>query len=99
MTNSLIAGMVAGAAWNAANLWCLSHLVFSWLGPKPSKRRALGWLVIKFPVLYVLVFAYLTHPAGSVAGFGLGFTLLLASAAVWFAVRAQRLVAVRPHGR
>ena len=96
---SLAVGVLVGGAWNAANLWCLSRLLSSWLGPQPSRRRAVGWLVIKFPALYLLVFAYLTRPAGSLIGFGLGFTLTLAAAIVWFTVRAQRLVAVRPHGR
>ena len=84
--------VAAGGAWNAANLWCLVHLLDAWLG-RASKRRALAWALVKFPVLYGILFALLPRPEVSLAGFGVGFTLVLAAAIAWLAVRAKTLVA------
>ena len=91
--------VVGGALWSAANLWCLTRLLNAWLGPRCSRRRVVGWLLLKFPLLYVAVFLLLRSPALSVAGFSVGFTLVLIAAIGWLAVRAQRLSTLRPHGR
>ncbi len=73
-------GLLAGGAWSLASLWCLVHLLDAWLGPKPSRRRAIGWLLVKFPLLYLALFLLLYSSRVSVAGFGVGFTLVLAVA-------------------
>jgi len=71
--SALIAGVLAGAAWNLASLWCLSRMLAAWLGPRRSSRRALGWLLVKFPLLYVLAFVMLRSGSVSLVGFGIGF--------------------------
>jgi len=92
------AGVLAGGAWNLASVWCLAHLLNAWLGPRPSRRRAIGWLMVKFPLLYLLVFALLRSPAISLIGFGIGFSLVLAVVVGWFALNVKRLTA-SPYGR
>ena len=109
MSERLFTGIMAGAAWNAASLWCLTHLLRAWLGPTPSRRRALGWLMIKFPLLYLLAFALISNPHVSVVGFGVGFTLVLLGGLAWYARHLQRMephrdvpcgdTGARPHGR
>jgi len=84
--------VAAGGAWNLANLWCLMQLLDAWLG-RASKRRALGWVLVKFPVLYGLVFVLLAQPRVSVVGFGLGFTLVLFLAIAGLAIRTKTLTA------
>jgi hypothetical protein len=84
--------VAAGGLWNIANLWCLVRLLDAWLG-QSSKRRAIGWALVKFPVLYGAVFFALSRPGLSVVGFGLGFTLVLLTAIAWMAARAGALVA------
>ena len=98
-TPAVSVGILIGGAWNLSSLWCLGQLLGAWLGPTPSQRRAVGWLLVKFPALYLLAFGYLSRPAASVVGFGIGFTVVLAVATGWCVLRAQRLVPVRPHGR
>ena len=92
-------GVAAGGAWNLASLWCLAQLLGAWLGPQPSRRRALLWLFMKFPLLYAAVFALLRLPGISAAGFGIGFTLVLVGAIAWLTVHAQRLAGSRSYGR
>lgn len=91
-------GILAGGAWNLASLWCLAHLLQAWLGPQRSRRRAIAWLVVKCPVLYGLAYACLRSPQVSVAGFGVGFTLVLVVMLGGFVWGAQRLIATR-HGQ
>ena len=95
MTERFLFGLLAGAAWNAASLWCLNRLLGAWLGPQPSRRRAVAWLLVKFPLLYVLVFVLLRGPAVSLIGFGIGFTLVLAAGAGWCLLRARGMAFVR----
>jgi len=98
--SALIAGVLAGAAWNLASLWCLSRMLAAWLGPRRSSRRALGWLLVKFPLLYVLAFVMLRSGSVSLVGFGIGFTVVLSLALLGVAIRAQRLLApVKSHVR
>jgi hypothetical protein len=92
-------GILLGGAWNLASLWCLAHLLGAWLGRPPSRRRALGWLLLKFPLLYALAFAAFRCPSVSVVGFGIGFTVVLVMAIGWFVVSLQRVAVVHPDGR
>lgn len=84
MTNggsALLLGFLAGGAWNLVNLWCLAHLLRAWIGPRPSRRRVVGWLVVKFPLWYAAAILVLQQPGVSLVGFGAGFTLVLLAAA------------------
>lgn len=94
----VLTGVAAGAAWNFASLWCLINLLSAWLGPQPSRRRALGWLVVKFPVLYALAVLLVRHAQVSVLGFSVGFTAVMAVSMGWFAVQANRRT-VKVYGR
>ncbi len=64
-------------------------------GGQPSRRRAILWLLVKFPLLYLFVFGLLRAPSVSLIGFGAGFTVVLAGAVAGFALQNRRLV----HGR
>ena len=94
----IVIGLLAGGVWNLANFWCLSRLLYVWVTPRASRRRALGWLLVKFPLLYVVVFLLLRAPSVSLVGFGLGFTAILAVAVGWCAFPIKRMI-VQPHGR
>lgn len=96
LTSSLSLGILAGAAWNAANFCCLKQLFAAWMGPSPSRTRVIGWLLAKFVFLYPSAFLLLRHPAVSPFGFGLGFTLVLLIGMGVVLLRAQRTIA---HGR
>ncbi len=76
MSNVLL-GIAAGAAWNLASFWCLIRLLGAWLGPKPSTKHAVAWLLVKFPLLYALIVLLFRIPSLSPAGFGAGFSLVL----------------------
>lgn len=78
-------GVLAGGLWNMASLWILGRLLSAWLGPHPSQRRAIGWLLLKFPLLYALAFVALRSSTVSLAGFGAGFTVALVAvmASLW----------------
>jgi len=99
MTEQFLAGGIAGAVWNALNFWCLTRLLQAWLGPQPSRRRALGWLLAKFPLLYAAAWVYLSRPGASVIGFGVGFTVILIAAMAWFVLQAQQITPFSSHGR
>ena len=92
-------GVLAGGVWNLASLWCLVHLLNAWLGPTPSRRRAIMWLVLKFPLLYLLAVGVLLNQRVSVVGFGLGFTIVLLIIVSWFALQVRQITLLRPHGR
>ena len=94
-----VLGVLAGATWNLASLWCLTRLLRAWLGPQPSRRRVLLWLLVKFPLLYLLVFLLLRQPAISVVGFGVGFSLALLVVVGWLLRQAVQMSPIRPHGR
>lgn len=76
----MVGGVAAGGLWNLASLWCLVRLLDAWLGPTPSRRRALGWLFVKCPLLYALAWAVLALARVSPIGFGLGLTVGLVAA-------------------
>lgn len=94
----IVIGLLAGGVWNLVSLWCLSRLLNAWVTPRASRLRALGWLLVKFPLLYVLVFLLLRAPSVSLVGFSLGFTAVLAVAMGWCILRSQRMM-VPSHGR
>jgi hypothetical protein len=96
---TLALGIVCGGFWHLASLWCLVHLLDAWLGPQPSRRHVIGWLLAKFPLLYVFVFVALRQPSISLIGFGIGFTVILVAAVGALAFSAQRMTMVRAHGR
>ena len=98
MTERFLFGLLAGAACHAASLWCLSRLLGAWLGPVPSRRRALAWLAVK-GALYGAAWKLLSHRAVSLVGFCLGFTAALFAALVWAFLRAQRPTLVRTYVR
>ena len=87
-------GVAAGLLWNVVNLWCLAYLLRLWIGEGASKRQVAMWAVVKFPLLYAAAFVLLRHPAVSVVGFGLGFTVVLLLAGLWTLLSARRLA---PH--
>jgi hypothetical protein len=88
-----------GGGWNLASLFCLAQLLRAWLGPNASRRRVLGWLLVKFPLLYLVAFGLLRGALVSFVGFAAGFSVVLVAALGWWLVRAQRMILVRPHGR
>lgn len=96
--SSMAMGVLAGGVWNIASLWCLANLLNAWLGRAPSQRRAIGWLLVKFPLLYALAFLVMKLPSASLIGFGIGFSITLAAMLVtlW---RLAPLRASRTDGR
>ncbi len=95
----LALGVLAGGLWNAASLWCLAGLLKAWMGPAPSQRRAIAWLLVKFPLLYAVAFAALRLPPVSLIGFGIGFTVTLAAVVVSLWRLAPRMHMGRMDGR
>ena len=75
-------GVILGAAWNLVNLWCLSSALAIWLDEAPSRRRAVAWFIVKYPLLYLAAFGALSHPAVSPVGFAIGFTVVLFAALI-----------------
>ena len=94
----IVIGLLAGGVWNLANFWCLSRLLSVWVTPRASRRRALGWLLVKFPLLYGLLVLLVQMPSVSLVGFSLGFTAILAVAVGRCALPITRVM-VQPHGR
>ncbi len=92
-------GVLAGGGWNLANFSCLNRVLAAWLGPGHSRRRVVGWLLIKFPLLYLAAYGLLTRPGISPAGFGVGFSVVLVSALAALAARARSLASPASHGR
>lgn len=90
--------VAAGGAWNLASLWCLGQLLQAWLGPQPSRRRVIGWLLVKFPLLYLLAFGVIRSPLIAPEGFGAGFTVVLAAVVGWYAFHLHHLTLSRSHG-
>ena len=94
---SMSLGVMAGGLWNAASLWCLSGVLQAWLGPHPSRRRVIGWLLLKFPLLYLVLLGLTGHARMSMVGFGVGFSLVLLIILGWLIARAQAPI-VHSHG-
>lgn len=89
----------AGAVWNLASLFCLRRLLRAWMGPQPSQRRAVAWVLVKFPLLYALVVCLFRMPQLSIVGFSLGFSVVLTAAMALFARRALTFGGTRAHVR
>ena len=90
-------GVAAGGAWNLASLWCLARLLKAWMGQHPSRRRVLGWLLVKFPLLYAAILAVFQTRLVPALAFGAGFTLVLLIAVALLAPSARRaLASARP---
>ncbi|MBI3997372.1 MAG: hypothetical protein HY352_06935 [Candidatus Omnitrophica bacterium] len=67
-------------------------------GGQPSRRRAIAWLLVKFPLLYFIIFRVFQSPEVSVLGFGVGFTIVLGVSLVWWVWQAKRMGAAHVHG-
>ena len=89
--------VVVGGAWTLLNLWCLTRLLQAWLRPSPARRRVLGWVLVKFPLLYLLVCALLASPGISPLGFGIGLTVVLVSALILLALQARHVIPAGSH--
>lgn len=98
MTDHVL-GALVGGVWNLASLWCLMQVVRAWLGPQPSTRRAVLWLLVKFPLLYLLIFVLLRSPTISIVGFGIGFSMVLLAVMGWLIRQTVQTSPARPHGR
>lgn len=92
-------GVAVGGVWNLASLWCLIRLVNAWLGTSPSRTRVVGWLLVKFPLLYLVAFAALWTRMIPAVGFGIGFSVVLLVTVLGVALRTNRFLLARPHGR
>ena len=95
---AIAVGALVGGIWNLASLWCFGQLLRAWLGPHSSRRRVVLWLLVKFPLLYLLVGALLYRRLISLLGFGIGFSLVLVLALGWWLRSAARLSPVRSNG-
>ena len=70
-------GVLVGGVWNLASLWCLTRLLGEWFSARPSRRRVLGWLLVKFPLLYFAIVLLFGKHAVPLLAFGAGFTIVL----------------------
>ena len=68
-------------------------------GSPSANWQVVGWLLVKFPLLYGTAVGLLWARAVSLIGFSLGFSLVLLAALVRFAYSAQRMTLSRSHGR
>ena len=76
-------GWLAGAAWNAANLFLLARLMRMLKPDEPRRfRRTAFLLTAKFGLLYPAGVWLLWSRSVNLAGFTLGFTAMLAVSAV-----------------
>ena len=92
-------GAIAGAIWNIASLLCLSRLLKAWLGPRPSQRAAIAWVLLKITLLGLVLMIFTRVSTPFVIGFGLGFTAVLAIAIWRCLLHTRRLLLARAHGR
>ena len=90
------AGVAAGAAWGAANVWAMTGLlkaVTMGEGNGPSRRALLLWGVVKFPLLYgggYLILRWGRMPVESLLG---GFSLLFlvwGGEAIWRSIAQSK---------
>ena len=87
------AGIILGGAWNLASLWCLTRLLQAWMGPKPSQRRAIIWLLVKFPLLYAAIFLVFQAKVVPFQAFTIGFSVVLAVATAAFLMGVRQTMA------
>ena len=91
--------LLAGGLWNLCSLLCLTQLLHAWIGPRASTRRAIAWLLVKFPLLYAAIFLLIQRSIVSIGWFGAGFTVVLAAVAVFFIRKMPQLSLDQPQGR
>ena len=91
-----MSSVLVGGVWSVANLWVLARLLAAWVGPQRSRRRVVGWLLMKLAVLYPLAVLFLRASPEAAGGFGIGFSVVLLAAITRYLLAAQRSVA---HGR
>ena len=84
-------GVLVGGVWNLASLWCLTRLLDAWCGSHPSHRRVIGWLLVKFPLLYLAVILLFVKRAVPLPAFGAGFTIVLVVAVASLAASMRSL--------
>ena len=94
--SSITMGVLAGGVWNLLSLWWLTRLFAAWLGPKPSQRRVIGWLLLKFPLLYVVAIGLMSSGWISGLAFGVGFTVVLFAAIAGLIVHSRHLFVGHP---
>lgn len=82
-------GLLCGAVWNLANLWCLHRALTVWLSGTAPTRRTVAWFLLKFPLLYAAAIFLLMRPGVSPVGFGVGFTATLIAATVLVLMTAR----------
>ena len=82
----IAAGIMTGAAFSALNLWLLSRIAAELVRAASRKRRILSLLALKFAIIYPVIIGVLAFRAVSLAAFAVGFTGVLAAAAVKAAV-------------
>ena len=88
---SVALGVAAGGVWNLASLWCLSRILEAWIGPTASTKRVVGWLLVKFFVLYLAIYFLISRAVVSLVGFSIGFTVVLIAASVFLMMRSRAL--------
>ncbi len=86
---SVAVGVAAGGAWNLVSLWCLGRLLGAWMGPAASTKRVVGWLLVKFFLLYLAAYMLIFRTAVSLVGFSIGFTVVLIATLVLLVVRSR----------
>ncbi len=84
------AGVILGGVWNLASLWCLTRMLQAWLGPNPSQRRVIVWLLVKFPLLYAAIFLVFHTRIVSFQAFTAGFSVVLVGALAAILIRARQ---------
>ena len=92
-------GAVAGVIWNVASLACLSRLLKAWLGPRPSQRAAIAWLLMKIALLGAVLTIFTRVSTAFIIGFGVGFTGALTIAILKLVLQTRRPSLIRSHGR
>lgn len=83
-------GVAAGGIWNLASLWCLTRMLHAWIGPNASQKRAVFWVLIKFPLLYSAIFILFHKRLVPLAAFSVGFSIVLLIAMAVFVSSLRR---------
>ena len=95
---SVARGILAGGVWNLVNLWCLARTLRVWFGAS-SRAHTVKWILVKFPLLYLVAIGILLSPGVSAVGFGIGFSVVLAIAISATVLHLQReLRSLSSHG-
>ena len=93
-------GVIGGVCWNLTSLFCLRQIMGAWLGPHPSRARVIVWMLVKFPLLYVLIILlFRLSSTASIVGFSIGFSLALLGALLLLVRHPMRFSGLQPHVR